>query len=53
MSDFVMVFPVRTDIRFGFWQASLAFAALKNREAIGKVLIVFDEPRASTARAKL
>lgn len=32
-------------------QANLAFAAIKNREVIGKVLITFDDPKA--ARAKL
>ncbi|XP_021838626.1 uncharacterized protein [Spinacia oleracea] len=32
-------------------EANLAFAAIKNREVIGKVLITFDDPKA--ARAKL
>ncbi|XP_057776695.1 uncharacterized protein LOC130995435 [Salvia miltiorrhiza] len=34
---------VKISHTFGLRHANLAFAALKNREAIGKVLIVFDE----------
>lgn len=37
------VLTVKISHTYSLPRANLAFAALKNREAIGKVLIVFDE----------
>lgn len=34
-----------------FWQANLAFAAIRDRKVIGKVMIVFDDPK--TVQSKL
>ena len=37
---------------FACWQANLAFSAIKDRRAIGKVMITFDDHK-KTARSKL